>query len=80
MSHDNHTKRGFSLHIEKWNGAAKRYINTCAICGRTGYSPVIENDDFEDEVTHRELIKTLPRLELDGLGRCDQCARVQEKR
>ena len=59
-------RRDISIHAQSAEGQAT--------------APVIENDDFEDAVTHRELIKTLPRLELDGLGRCDQCARVQEKR
>ncbi len=46
MSHSKYTKRGYSLYIEKWNKSAKKYINTCSICGKKGYSPVIEDDDF----------------------------------
>ena len=46
MSHSKHTKRGYSLYIENWNRSAKKYINTCCICGHKGYSPVIEQDDF----------------------------------
>ena len=46
MSHSKHTKRDYSLYIEKWDKAAKKYMNTCTICGHKGYSPVIENEDF----------------------------------
>ena len=84
MSHSKHTKRGYSLYIEKWNGSAKKYINTCKICGHTGYSPVIENDNFCDspgnKVIFRELTKTLEKLELDELGRCKICAKIQDNR
>lgn len=82
MSHSKHTKRGFSLYIEKWNSSAKKYINTCALCGRTGYSPVIEREDFraENRAVYEELSKTLSALELDETGRCAVCAAVQDKR
>ena len=83
MSHSKHTKRGYSLYIEKWNGSAKKYINTCKICGHTGYSPVIEQDDFrsslENAAIYKELTKILNKLELDELGRCQACAKVQDK-
>jgi hypothetical protein len=83
MSHSKHTKRGYSLYIEKWNRSAKKYINTCYICGHKGYSPVIEQNDFgatpENKVIYKELSKTLCRLELDELGRCKDCAKAQEK-
>ena len=42
MSHSKTTKKGYSLYIEKWNPKAKRYINTCALCGKQGYNPSIE--------------------------------------
>ncbi|MBR6026431.1 MAG: hypothetical protein IK065_02400 [Neisseriaceae bacterium] len=86
MSHSKHTKRGFSLYIECWNRSAKKYINCCAICGYRGYSPVIEVDGFFDEdgkwfatnkVIYKELTKTLPKLPLDKLGRCECCAKAQ---
>ncbi len=76
MSHSKHTKRGYSIYIEKWNPSAKKYINTCAICGSRGYSPVIE-EFLRDTAEYRELTKTLPKMELDDLGRCSDCARVQ---
>ena len=79
MSHSKHTKRGYSLHLEKWNRESEKYINTCAMCGFKGYSPTIEQDEFKDNITYRELVKTLPRLELDELGRCSYCARIQDK-
>lgn len=78
MSHSKHTKRDYSIYIEKWNKSAKKYINTCAICGCKGYSPVIEYDDFDDEVIYKELTKTLKRMALDEFGRCEDCARVQD--
>ncbi len=81
MSHSKHTKRGFSLYIEKWNPSAKKFVNTCAICGRRGYSPVIERENFrvKNEVIYSELSKTLNALELDEYGRCAVCAEIQEK-
>lgn len=54
----------------------KKYIHTCAICGHKGYSPVVEEEDF-DKVIFKELSKTLRKLELDEYGRCTYCARVQ---
>ena len=79
MSHSKHTKRGYSLYIEKWNRLAKKYINTCAICGHKGYSPVIEHEGFCNHVIYEELSKTLCKLSLDKLGRCEDCARVHDK-
>lgn len=84
MSHSKFTKRNFSLYIEKWNRSSKKYINTCIICGHRGYSPVIEENNFcttlEKKAIYKELTKTLCKLELDELGRCRDCARVQDKR
>lgn len=45
MSHSKHTKRGYSLYLEKWDPAAKKYIRTCALCGCRGYSPALEQDE-----------------------------------
>lgn len=82
MSHSKHTKRGFSLYLERWDPSAKKYVNTCAVCGRTGYSPVIECESFraKKEVIYKELSKTLHVLELDELGRCAVCAKIQDER
>ena len=83
MSHSKFTKRGCSLYLEKWNPAAKKYINTCKICGHKGYSPVIEQEGFcnnlPNKAIYRELKRTLDMLSLDELGRCECCARLQEK-
>lgn len=83
MSHSKKTKRGYSLYIEKWNSSAKKYINTCAICGHIGYSPVIEEENFcntnENKVIYQELSKILCKLELDESGRCNVCIRLQDK-
>ena len=78
MSHSKHTKRGYSLYLEKWNCSSKKYINTCAICGHKGYSPVIEQEGF-DKVIYEELSKTLSKMQLDELGRCEVCAKVQDR-
>ena len=84
MSHSKQTKRGYSLYLENWNSSAKKYINTCAICGHRGYSPVIEQAGFcnylENKAIYKELSKTLCRLQLDELGRCEDCARVQDRK
>ena len=84
MSHSKLTKRGYSLYIEKWNTSAKKYINTCAICGQKGYSHVIEQAEFQESlntwVIYKELTRTLRRMKLDKLGRCEDCARVQDTR
>ena len=82
MSHSKMTKRGYSLYVERWNPDAKRFINTCKLCGHQGYSPTIEEEGFCDDYTRRaiyaELSKTLSPLPLDELGRCETCARVQD--
>lgn len=80
MSHSKFTKRGRSLYLEQWNPAAKKYINVCKVCGHKGYSPVIEEEGFCDQIPngaiYEELTATLPRLPLDEYGRCEQCAKV----
>lgn len=82
MSHSKQTKHGFSLYIEKWNGSAKKYINTCILCGHKGYDPIIENKEFcknaRNKVIHNELTKILTVMQLDEFGRCEQCAWVQD--
>ncbi|MBP1585841.1 MAG: hypothetical protein ILP17_09135 [Lachnospiraceae bacterium] len=79
MSHSKHTKRGYSIYLEKWNPSSKRYINTCAICGSRGYSPVIEAEDFDQKSVFQELKRTLPRMEIDEYGRCNDCAEIMDK-
>lgn len=83
MSHSKHTKRDYSIYIEKWNKSAKKYINICGICGHKGYSPFIEQGDFcttlENQAIFKELSRTLNKLELDEFGRCNDCAKVQDK-
>lgn len=84
MSHSKYTKRCYSLYIEKWNPSAKKYINTCAICGHKGYRPVIEQTDFcsnlENKAIYKELTKILSKMQLDKAGRCEDCAKVQDSR
>lgn len=83
MSHGKMTKRGRSQYIESWNKSAKKYINTCVICGHKGYSPVIDANGFCDLPgngrIYEQLKKTLLPLPLDRLGRCEDCARVQDQ-
>ena len=83
MSHSKHTRRGRSYYLEKWNRPAKKYVNTCAICGKSGYSPAVEEESFRRTaygmVISRELKAILPLMELDSLGRCPDCAAVHEK-
>lgn len=84
MSHSKHNKRGYSLYIENWNPSAKKYINTRAICGKKGYSLVIEKEEFcdnpENNAIYKELHKILNEMELDMLGRCLDCAKIQDKK
>ena len=81
MSHSKLTKRGHSLYLEKWNPAAKKYINICKLCGRRGYRPTIETaaPSARQRLIFAELAKTLPRMELDQWGRCRDCAAIQDK-
>ena len=82
MSHGKMTKRGKSLYLEKWNPSAKKYINTCVICGCSGYSPAIEQEGFceisGNGAIYSALKRTLNKLELDESGRCAHCAKVTE--
>lgn len=79
MSHSKMTKKGYSLYIEKWNPKAKKYINTCTICGNRGYDPSIEQTGFIDDTERRaiyvELSKIFSALPLDDYGRCADCAK-----
>lgn len=92
MSHSKYNKRGKSLYLDIWNPNAKKYINECSVCGHKGYSPTIEQPDFlsdtdKDPFTftvnkaiYEELTRTFSVLELDKLGRCEDCARIQGKK
>lgn len=82
MSHSKFRKKGHSLYIENWNPSAKKYINTCAMCGRRGYSPAIEEKDFlispERKAIYNELTKMFESsLTVDTFGRCSDCAKQQ---
>jgi len=52
-------------HWFELNPYAKRFINTCVMCGKQGYAPQIEDVDFagtESTVLHRfsrEKLKTM---------------------
>ena len=64
----------------------------CKICGYKGYSPAIEQPDFLSEkdkdpfvfsvnkAIYEELTKTFSVLELDEFGRCETCAKIQDKK
>ena len=82
MSHSKYSKRGRSLYVEKFNPAAKKHINTCAICGSVGYSPTIAYEGFDKDLVHRvtyeELTKLMKPLYLDRLGRCSHCAALTD--
>ena len=72
------------MYINNWNPSAKKYINTCLICGKQGYSPAIEEDDFIDglerKVTYVELKKMFSSaVSLDSLGRCEECIKRMDK-
>ncbi len=91
MSHSKMNKRGKSLYLDNWNPNAKKYINECKLCGRKGYGPAIEQEDFlsdkekapfvfsVNKAIYTELTKTFTVLELDESGRCKVCAQVQDK-
>ena len=83
MSHSKFRKNGKSLYADIWNPACKKYINTCCLCGRTGYSPALDEQDFQHNmnrrVIHSELTKMFPApLELDSFCRCAECAKLQD--
>ena len=86
MSHSKMNKHGNSLYLEKWNPAAKKYINVCTVCGAKGYRPAIEDEGFtenppkktstfERRAIYAELTATLKPLPLDDMGRCSVCAK-----
>ena len=89
MSHSKKMKRGYSLYVENQYPAAKKFINTCVLCGMQGYSPSINEAGFVEEeggrvnYVHRairaELISVLNPLPLDSLGRCEICAKAMDK-
>ena len=78
MSHSKFSKKGISLYIKKINPESKKYINTCVICGATGYSPSIDCVGFDEDpirqIVRKELKRTYPMLSLDDYGRCLDCA------
>ncbi len=83
MSHSKYNKRGRSFYLDNWNPAGKKYILTCALCGKQGYSPAIEEPDFcdclERDIIFGELIRVLPgKLVLNEWGHCEECARRME--
>lgn len=89
MSHSKKTKRGYSLYVENWNPAAKKFINTCALCGKQGYRPSIDAEGFADEKNGRvnfehsairaELMSVFEPLPLDEFGRCETCKKTMDK-
>ena len=84
MSHSKSRKDGKSLYLDNWNPSAQKYIHVCYLCGRKGYSPAVEENDFLNSLERKAIYKELTRmfassLRLDSLGRCDDCARQQDK-
>ena len=82
MSHSKFRKKGQSLYIDNWNPSAQKYVRVCYLCGRKGYSPAIEEDDFSTTLERKAIYKELTRildsaLELDSFGRCAECAKRQ---
>ena len=82
MSHSKFRKKGQSLYIDNWNPFAQKYVHVCYLCGRKGYSPAIEEDDFPTTLERKAIYKELKRildsaLELDSFGRCAECAKRQ---
>ena len=82
MSHSKFRKKGQSLYIDNWNPSAQKYVHVCYLCGRKGYSPAIEEDDFATTLERKAIYKELTRildsaLELDSFGRCAECAKRQ---
>ena len=80
MSHSKYRKFGRSYVLER-RGKSEKYINTCAVCGSRGYDPSVDADNLTqvgDEVRYHELMRILPPLALDELGRCADCARLEE--
>ena len=83
MSHSKVRKKGQSLYVDKWNPAAKKYINICMLCGRKGYSPAIEEVDFPNTLERKAIYNELTKmfdyaLHLDSFGRCGDCAKRQD--
>ena len=89
MSHSKKTKRGKSLYLDTWHREGRRFVVTCALCGREGYSPSILEEGFEKEgnvakhehsAVAAELMRIYKPLPLDALGRCEVCARAMDRR
>lgn len=82
MSHSKFNRRGHSLYIENWNPYAKKFINVCILCGKKGYRPSIKEEGFcntsEKKAIFAELTSTYKEMGLDELGRCEDCARIQD--
>ena len=85
LSHSKFRKNGKSLYIDNWNPAAQKYIHICYLCGRKGYSPALEEQDFLGSLERKAIYKELTKmfdssLKLDSLGRCEDCARRQDEK
>ncbi|MBQ8907353.1 MAG: hypothetical protein IJY71_02060 [Clostridia bacterium] len=90
MAHSKKLKRGKSFYVENWNPSAKKFINTCVLCGAEGYNPSIDEEGFlyneaktvtnhEHYAIHASLTSILKPLPLDSLGRCPDCAKRMDK-
>ena len=85
MSHSKIRKKGQSLYIDNWNASAGKYIHTCYLCGKKGYSPAIKEENFQNTLEHKAIYEERTKmytsvLELDSFGRCADCARRQDRK
>lgn len=83
MPHSKYRKKGQSLYLDNWNPYAKKYINVCVLCGRKGYSPAIEEKDFQNSLERKAIYEELTKmykspLTVDAFGRCTDCALRQD--
>jgi len=88
MSHSKYIKRG-SLYRDLLKHRTKKLSNNCKICGCEGYSPVLLEKDFldpsskiysENRIVYEHLLHIFNKpLKLDNLGRCEDCARIQDE-
>ncbi len=88
--HSKKTKKGKSLYVESWNPKSKKFINTCALCGKQGYKPSIIEDGFvnisptvknyEHSAIRNELTAILNPLPLNEHGLCEVCENLTFKK
>ena len=90
MAHSKMTKKGKSHYVESWNPKAKKFINTCALCGKQGYKPSIDESGFvnvsdtvknyEHSAIRSELTAILKPLPLNEYNLCEVCEKLTFKK